>query len=112
MLTVKLVYKLKNISDDLKWTTNTHVTLFTLTSKATDNIYGFETLFCSFIFYPSTHISTCPQWFLPVQMMGGRSLHKAMPRSQWMNTSTDSATITLTHLDVGNLINSVLQCLI
>ena len=27
MWTVKPVYKLKNVSDDLKWTTNTHVTL-------------------------------------------------------------------------------------
>ena len=28
MLTVKPVYKLVNVSDDLKWTTNTHVTPF------------------------------------------------------------------------------------
>ena len=28
MLTVKQVYKLKNVSDNLKWTTNTHVTPF------------------------------------------------------------------------------------
>ena len=28
MLTVKPVYKLKNVSDDLKWTTNTHVLTF------------------------------------------------------------------------------------
>ena len=34
MLTVKPVYKLQNVSDDLKWTTNTHETPFTLTSKA------------------------------------------------------------------------------
>ena len=34
MLTVKLVYKLSNVPDDLKWTTNTHVTPFTLTFKA------------------------------------------------------------------------------
>ena len=26
MLTVKPVYKLSNVPDDLKWTTNTHVT--------------------------------------------------------------------------------------
>ena len=26
----------------------------------------------SFVFYPATHISTHPQWVLPVQMMGGR----------------------------------------
>ena len=57
MLTVKPVYKLLNLSDDLKWTTNTHVTPF----------------FCSFIFvYPSTHISTRPYSFLPIQMTGGR----------------------------------------
>ena len=34
MLTVKPVYKLLNVSDELKWTINTHVTPFTLTSKA------------------------------------------------------------------------------
>ena len=34
MLTVKPVYKLFNVSDDLKWTTNTHVTPFSLTFKA------------------------------------------------------------------------------
>ena len=34
MLTVKPVYKLLNMSDDLKWTTNTHVTPFLLTFKA------------------------------------------------------------------------------
>ena len=34
MLTVKLVYKLSNVPDDLKWATNTHVTPFTLTFKA------------------------------------------------------------------------------
>ena len=34
MLTVKPVYKLLNMSDDLKWTTNTHVTPFSLTFKA------------------------------------------------------------------------------
>ena len=34
MLTVKPVYKLLNVSDVLKWTTNTHVTQFSLTFKA------------------------------------------------------------------------------
>ena len=29
MLTVKPFYKLSNVHDDLKWTTNTHVTIFT-----------------------------------------------------------------------------------
>ena len=33
MLTVKPVYKLSNVSDDLKWTTNTNVTPFTFTFK-------------------------------------------------------------------------------
>ena len=33
MLTAKPVYKLLNVSDDLKWTTNTHVTPFSLTFK-------------------------------------------------------------------------------
>ena len=31
MLTVKLVYELSDVPDDLKWATNTHMTQFTLT---------------------------------------------------------------------------------
>ena len=34
ILIVKPVYKHLNVSDDLKWTTNTHVTQFSLTFKA------------------------------------------------------------------------------
>ena len=34
MLTVKPVYKLSNVPDDLKWTTNTHVAQFTPIFKA------------------------------------------------------------------------------
>ena len=34
VLTVKLVYKLSNVPDDLKWAKNTHMTPFTLTFKA------------------------------------------------------------------------------
>ena len=34
MLTVKLVYKVSNVPDDLKWATNTHMTPFILTFKA------------------------------------------------------------------------------
>ena len=55
MLTVKPVYKLLNVSDDLKLTTNTHVTPFSLTFKAYLTIYMvFEDLvfFCSFTFLP------------------------------------------------------------
>ena len=54
MLTVKSVYKLLYVSNDLKWTTNTHVTPFSL--------YGFGRPFFTrppyfypsiFVFYPS-----------------------------------------------------------
>ena len=75
MLTVKPVYKLLNVSDDLKLTTNTHVTPFSLTFKAYLTIYMvFEDLvfFAPSLFYPSTHNSTCPYSFLRVQMTGGR----------------------------------------
>ena len=34
MLTVKLVYELSSVLDDLKWATNTHMTPFTLIFKA------------------------------------------------------------------------------
>ena len=33
MLTVKLVYKLSDVPDDLKWATNTHMTPYSLTFK-------------------------------------------------------------------------------
>ena len=61
MLTVKPVYKLSKVPDDLKWATNTHMTLFTLTFQGiTDNIYGFGRPFFLLLH------------FLPVLMMGGR----------------------------------------
>ena len=42
MLSVKLVYKLSNMPDDLKWATNTHMTPFgTHFQGITNNIYGF-----------------------------------------------------------------------
>ena len=72
MLTVKPVYKLLNVSDDLKWTTNTHVTVvtpFSVTFKAKLTIsiidwYG--RVFAQFLlpvhpyFYPSIFVFTRP----------------------------------------------------
>ena len=73
MLTVKPVYKLLNVCDDLKWTTNTRDTIFTHLQGITNNRIILEDLFLLlYVFYPSTHISTRPYSFLPVQMMGGR----------------------------------------
>ena len=73
MLTGKPVYKLLKVSDDLKWTTNTRDTIFTHLQGITNNIYGFgKPFFAPSFFYPSTHISTRPYSFLPIQMMGGR----------------------------------------
>ena len=56
MLTVKPVYKLLNVSDDLKWTTNTRDTIFTHFQGITNNFYGFGRAILLFFFYPSTHI--------------------------------------------------------
>ena len=67
MLTVKPVYKLLNVSDDLKWTTNTRDTIFTHFQGITNNIYCVGRPF----FYPST-IFLPVHSFLPVQMMGGQ----------------------------------------
>ena len=66
MLTVKLVYKLSNVPDDLKWAKNT----LTFKEGITNDIYGFGRLFCSFysVHHPSTHISTHPPIFLPVHI--------------------------------------------
>ena len=73
MLTVKPVYKLLNVSDDLKWTTNTCDTIYTHFQGITNNIYGFGRPFLFLLlFLPVHHISTRPYSFLPVQMTGGR----------------------------------------
>ena len=68
MLTVKRVYKLSDVSDDLKWATNTHITPFTLTFKAQLTI----SMVWEDLFYPSAHISAHPYSFLPVLMTGGQ----------------------------------------
>ena len=67
MLTVKPVYKLLNVSDDLKSTTNTRDTIFTHFQGITNNIYGFGRPFFapSFFthppyFYPSIFVFTRP----------------------------------------------------
>ena len=76
MLTVKPVYKLLNAFDDLKWTTNTHVTTcdsislifkaqLTISMVLEDLLFYFNCFAPSFL-YPSTHISTCPYSFLPI----------------------------------------------
>ena len=59
MLTVKPVYKLKNVSDDLKWTTDTHVTPFTLTSKSIPIVleHVFAPSFCYHTHYPTPSVS-------------------------------------------------------
>ena len=76
MLTVKLVYELSSVPDDLKGAKHTYDTIYTHFQDITDNIYGSGFFFCSFIFYPvhhpSTHISARPYSFLPVLMTGGR----------------------------------------
>ena len=83
MLTVKLVYKLSNVPDDLKWAKNTHMTPFTLTFKEgiTNDICGFGRLFSAFysvhhpppIFLPvHPYYPTRTYSFLPDQMTGGR----------------------------------------
>ena len=46
-------------------------TIYTHFQGISNNIYGF---FAPSFLYPSTYISTRPQWFLPFQMTGGRSL--------------------------------------
>ena len=61
MLTVKLVYKLSNVADDLKWATNTYDTIYTHFQGITNNMV-LEDLF-SFAPYPSTHFSTHPYSF-------------------------------------------------
>ena len=71
MLTVKLVYKLSNVPDGLKWAKNIHMTPFTLTIKEgiANDIYGFGRLVLLFLprpppvhpyFYPSIFVFTRP----------------------------------------------------
>ena len=61
MLTVKLDYKLSNVSDDLKWATNTRDTIYTHFQGITNNIYGFGRPFF-------LHFFTRPPIFLPVHI--------------------------------------------
>ena len=73
MLTVKLVYELSDVPDDLKWATNTHDTIYTHFEGITTNkVWLWKTFFAPSFFYPSTHISARPYSFLPVLMTGGR----------------------------------------
>ena len=80
MLTVKPVYKLSNVSDDLKWTTNTRDTIFTHFEGISNNIYGFGRPFILFflLFHFFTHPPPIHPYFypfifvLPIQMTGGR----------------------------------------
>ena len=69
MSTVKLVYELSDVPDDLKWAKNTHVPPFTLTFKEgiTNDIYGFGRLVFALV-TPSTRISTSPPIFLSVHI--------------------------------------------
>ena len=66
MLKVKPVYKLSNVSDDLKWTTNTYTydTIFTNFQGITNNIYGFGRPF----FAPSFFFARSLPIFLPVHI--------------------------------------------
>ena len=68
MLTVKPVYKLSNVLDDLKWATNTHMTPFTVTFKAELTIsMVLEDLFLLlhfFIFPPPVHPYFYPSIFI------------------------------------------------
>ena len=76
MLTVKPVYKLLNVSDDRKWTTNTHVTPFSLTLKASltiSMVLEDLVLLLHLFTRPPIFLSTRPYSFLPVQMTGGVS---------------------------------------
>ena len=65
MLTVNAVYKLSNVSDDLKWTTNTRDTIFTHLQGIINNIYGFGRP--CFYFPPSFFylLTTHPPYFYP-----------------------------------------------
>ena len=63
MLTVKQVYKILNVSDDLKWTTNTRDTIFTHFQGMTNNIYGFGRPFFAHTFF--THPPPVHPYFYP-----------------------------------------------
>ena len=63
MSTVKPVYKLLNVCDDLKWTTkHTCDTIFTHFQGITNNIYGFGGHFLLLYFF------TRPPIFLPIHI--------------------------------------------
>ena len=52
---------------------HTYDTIYTQFWDITDNIYGFGRPFLLLnFFYLSSHISTCPKRFLPIQKTGGQ----------------------------------------
>ena len=71
MLTVKLICKLSNMPDDLKWATNTHYTIYCHFQDTTNNMHGFgRNLLPLHFFTRPPIITTRPYSFLPVQMTG------------------------------------------
>ena len=83
MLTFKLAYQISNVSDDLKWTTNTRdYCVISFLRHNWQYLWFWKIFFCSFICYPST---TCPPIFLPIyngfypsKWWVDGSLHKTM----------------------------------
>ena len=55
LLTVKPVYKLSDVPDDLKWATNTHGTIYTHFQGITNNIYGFGRPFSLLLHFLPIH---------------------------------------------------------
>ena len=79
LLTDKLVYKLSNVSDDLKWATNTYMTQFTLTFKEqlTISMVLEDFLFLNFVTHPPIFLPIHIR-FYPSKWRVDGSLHKAM----------------------------------
>ena len=75
MLTVKPVYKLSDVSEDLKWPTNTCDTIYAHFQGITNNIYGLGRPFL-LLHFLSVHPYLYP--FVFTHPNDGWSLHKDM----------------------------------
>ena len=94
MLTVKPVYKLSNVSDDLKWTTDT---IYTHYQGITNNIYGFGRPFLLLILLP-VHPYYYPSIFVFTHPNDGY-LHKAMLQNKLNRTEYVNSSMTASHPD-------------
>ena len=102
ILTVKPVYTLQNVSDDLKWTTNRHVTPFTLISKAKLTISMVLENLCFLVDFLPVHHPPSTTVFTPLNY-GWTSLHNVMCTTTVTTGQTCMLMVEYFVVDVDNI---------